>query len=183
MAKISEQYERLYQNFNRIDDQMRSAPQDGQQDTLRTAARAIVRFEHAHELPRLKQLVADHGTAVSAIEVAKQKLTRLERSIAAQGGYIEGRFAEHDVTGDAIDLLAWELSARLGSQAVERLTDRALELEEQLHAFVRSHPGISDCLAVEREVGWDKVTRESFDWLNHEVSLTLASAAPEEVAA
>lgn len=184
MATLSDKYAKLFQDFSHVDEKMRSAPEDGLQRELQGCARRIVTFEHEHRLPRLKLLVADHGSAVSAIEVARQKLTRLERSIVSQASYIENRFAEHDVTGDSFDLLAWELSARLGAQAVAKLTERALELEDELHAFVKSHPGASDCIQVEQKLGWDKTTRESFSWLDREAVQTLAaSVAAEEVAA
>jgi len=147
-------------------------PQDGQQASLRTAARAIVRFEHEHELPRLRQLVSEHAAAVSAIEVAKQKLTRLERSIRAHEEYVIQRFSTADIAADAIDLLAWRLSATLGAQAVERLTRKAVDVEAELKKLIKDCKGISDCLQIERDHGWDKVTRESFDWLRREVAQT-----------
>ncbi|MEY2487385.1 MAG: hypothetical protein QOH39_3033 [Verrucomicrobiota bacterium] len=168
MAKPSDTYQKLFADFSRIETEMRDSPEDGQQASLRTAARAIVRFEHEHQLPKLKQLVADHGAAVAAIEAAKQKLTRLERSIANQRLYITARFPTADTTTDAIDLLAWELSAKLGGAAIERLVARAAEIEQELKLFVRDRKNISDCLAVEQEHGWSRTMKESFLYLFRE---------------
>src|SRR5436190_10692494 len=144
---------------------MRDAPQDGQQRELQSAARAIVRFELENELPKLKQLVEDHGAAVAAVEAATQKLSRLELSISNQRRFIVNRFPANDTTGDALDLLAWELSAQLGSTAIEELQTRAVELESELRVFLKGKSGLADCLLVQRNEGWDKATAESFDWL------------------
>lgn len=172
MAKLSDTYRKLFENFSKIDREMQSAPRDGLQTELRSAARAVVRFEVENELPKLKQLVADHGAAVAAIEGAKQKLTRLERSIASQESFISSRFATTDTTADALDLLGWRESARVGSATVDALTAKAVDLEQELKAFVRDRKGISDCLAVEQQFGWDRPTRDSFSWLNREFVAT-----------
>ncbi len=161
MAKVSEVYQRLFQDFSRVERRMGDHPQDGQQAELRTAARAIIRFEHEQELPRLKQLVTEHGSAVAAVGAAKQKLTRLERSIASQRTYIVDRFPTVDTTGDALDLLGWELSAQLGAQAIEQLTARAVETEQELRALVKRKTGLADCLLVQQNEGWDKITQVS----------------------
>ena len=78
------------------------------------------------------------------------------------------RFAEHDVVGDTLDLLAWKESARFGAEAVKSLIAEAAGLESELRAFVKERKGISDCLTVEQQLGWDKTTRESFSWLVRE---------------
>jgi hypothetical protein len=168
MGTLSDKYRRLFEEFRRIEREMAERQPDRQRDLI-TAARAIIRFEHEHELPRLKQWVSEHAAAVSAIEGAKQKLLRLERSIANQRDYIATRFPTTDTTADAIDCLAWELSAKLGASAIERMTVRAAELERELREFVKERKGISHCLTVEQERGWDKVTRENFSWLEREV--------------
>ena len=69
-------------------------------------------------------------------------------------------------------IFAWQPSTRLGIRAIERLTAKAVELEGDLKTFVRDRKGISDCLLVEQEHGFDKVTKESFSWLYREVEQT-----------
>jgi hypothetical protein len=178
----ADQYQKLFAEFYRIEREMRDAPQDGQQRELQSAARRIVAFEVETELPKLKQLVEDHGAAVAAIEQAKQKLARLETSIASQREYITGKFPSADTTADAIDCLAWELSARLGAQAVERLTAKAVELEKELRSFLKERKGLSDCLIVQQLHGWDKVTRESFAWLQREIAQAASADAQQQAA-
>ena len=173
----ADQYRKLWDAWNRIDRAMREAPQDGQQTDLRTAARAIVRFEHENQLPHLKALIADHAQAISALEQAAQKLKRLQSSIASRRDYITDKFPTADVTSDAIDCLAWELSAKLGAEAVERLTARAAEIEQVLKIFVKGKTGLGDCILVEQQVGWDARTRESFSWLTREFPQTTQEAA------
>ncbi len=177
MAKLADTYARLFSEFKRIETEMRERPQDGQQTELRTAARALIRFEHEHELPRLKQLVTEHASAVAAVEAARQKLTRLERSIATQRGYIVDRFPTTDVTSDSVDLLGWELSAQLGAQAIDQLTARAVETEQELRSLVKGRSGLSDCLLVQQEQGWDKITADSWDWMRREFPKTSAKEA------
>ena len=147
---------------------MAVAPRNGQQSEILAAARKIIGFECANELPRLKQLVADHGAAVSALEQVKQKLVRLERAIVNQESYIAGRFAAVDTTGDALELLGWRESARIGAETVGTLTAKAVALEQELRLFLKGRGGLGDCLAVEQQTGWDKRTRESFAWLERE---------------
>ncbi len=176
-GKLADKYAKLFRDFRSIETAMRDAPQDGQQTELRTAARALIRFEHENELPRLKSLVADHAAAVSAVDLANAKLLRLERSIAAQESYIRGRFATHNTTTDAIDLVGWRESARLGREAAQSLVLTAQALENELREFVKNRKGVSDCLEVEREHGWDAITAQSFDWLRREFPNTPAREA------
>lgn len=173
------QYEKLFAEFYRVERDMRDAPQDGQQRELQSVARAIVKFEVENELPQLKRLVANHVTALAAIQQAKEKLARLEHSIANQREYITAKFPSADTTDDAIACLGWELSAKLGAAAIESLTSRAVELERELKTFVRDHKGASDCLLVEQVHGFDKITRESFAWLQREVEQAAQAEATE----
>jgi hypothetical protein len=169
MAALSETYSKLFSNYRKVEQRMSEGFADLQEDLL-TAARAIVRFEIEHALPKLKELVSAHGSAVANIEAARAKLNRLERSIANQELYVSQRFAEHDVVGATLDLLAWKESARFGAEAVKSLIAEGAGLESELRAFIKERKGISDCLTVEQQLGWDQTTRESFSWLFREVA-------------
>jgi hypothetical protein len=74
------------------------------------------------------------------------------------------------------------LSARLGAQAVERLTAKAVELEKELRSFLKERKGLSDCLIVQQLHGWDKVTRESFAWLQREIAQAASADAQQQAA-
>src|ERR1039457_4307526 len=134
MARLSDTYERLFSEFRHEEGEMADGQPDRQQNFIQ-AARRIIAFEHENELPRLKELVVAHGSAVAKIDAGRQKLERLERAIGNQELYIAGRFADNDVVGDTLDLIAWRKSHLLGTKAVKSLIAQAAELETELRAF------------------------------------------------
>ena len=163
--KLSDSYAKLFQDYRKVESAMAEGSPDLQRD-LQSAARAIVRFECENQLPRLRELVTAHRNSVSEIEVAKQKLNRLESSIRNQEFFILKRFSETDTTVDALDLLGWRESARIGAQAIEALNEQAADLEAELKTFVKDHRGVSECIEIESSsIAWNKSERENFSWM------------------
>jgi hypothetical protein len=165
---LATEYAGLIRVYRKVERAQAEEPRDGLGKELQDAARRITAFEHHHELPRLRSLIAAHGEAVGKIESAQAKLDKLERAIHSQELFISQRFADNDVISDTIELLAQRESALLGAKAVARLIAIAAEIEVELKTVVKAHPGASDCLSVAGQ--WDAKERADWSWMQREFS-------------
>ena len=108
MSNPSDQYRQLLSQYQKAREEMRTAPRDGLQEELQTLARRVIAFECKNETERLKSLIATHHEAAAKIELARQKLQKLERAVISQEILIAARFPESDVIGLTLDLIAFE---------------------------------------------------------------------------
>ncbi len=169
MSNPSDQYRQLLSQYQKAREEMRTAPRDGLQEELQTLARRVIAFECKNETERLKSLIATHHEAAAKIELARQKLQKLERAVISQEILIAARFPESDVIGLTLDLIAFERSALIGAQAVENLIAVADDAEADVTGFLKVHRGVSECLPLAREFDWES-DRPNFAWMEREFS-------------